>query len=358
MTRRAIAAAATAVALASVSVLATAIPANAATTIDNVTFYGSSDFGQESAGYPAGFDWFFGEVSGTEGSAEFTPFGIEFNGAADGKVQILNQDVETPATATELADILDDIDLASTSDDWTFQLPFFAEGASGFTTLRPGTTGSTFTAQAWITSQAIAATTTTPAYVAGASAPLADLAAALYGDAAPTLLAYGFFVNPGDEPIIQGINWDGAISSFTAVYTQTVGPTTISTGDLGDPAKGISLALTGAVPGFTGNSVYIRLRDSEGEDVFSDFTHFVAPDGTFSHTLVIPNVAPGNYVLTFDDNSYGYQFLHLGVQYDITVIAALAATGVDATVPAGIALGTLLGGSLLVFASRRRSERA
>src|SRR5690349_21302887 len=130
-------------ALVSSSVLLAAAPANAATTIDDTTFYAAADFGVEAGGYPAGVDWFFGDVSGADGSAAFTALGIEFNTGADGQVQILNQDVATPASAADLIAILDAVEVASTETAWTFQLPFFAEGSGGFTTLRPADQGVT-----------------------------------------------------------------------------------------------------------------------------------------------------------------------------------------------------------------------
>ena len=339
------------------SVLMTAGPASAATTIDNVTFYDATDFGVEGGGsYPGGVDWFFGEVSGTEGSAAFTSVGIEFNTGADGSVQILNQNVATPLDALELTDIVGNVDIVADSTDWTFQLPFFAEGpSSGFTTLRPVAQGSLDPSANWITSGAIAATGSTPAYSAGDQASLIDFAAALYGDAAPALLAYGFFVDPGDAPVIQAINWDGQISAFTPVYAPVVTPTTITTVDLADPAKGIALSFAGSLPG---TAVYIDLENAAGDSVYSDFGQFVAADGTFSTNLVIPNLAAGTYTLTFDDDGYAYFFLGLGQQWQITVTPALAATGFDATVPVGVALFTLLGGALAVFYARRQSARA
>jgi hypothetical protein len=343
--------------LVSASVLITAAPASAATTIENVTFYAAADIGQEVAStYPAN-DWFFGEVSGDVGSGSFTWQGLEFNGGADGKVQILNQDVETPASAAGLIDLIDSAAVRSTSpaagDDWTFQLPLFSQGGAGFTTLRPEAVNSTSTDGTWITSGAISDGVTT-LYNAGDSASLADLLNAVYADALPTVLAYGFFVNPGAEPVIHAVRWDGAISAFTPVFNPQVTPTTISTTDLVDPAKGLTVSFQGSLPGGVG---YVYVEDAEGNEVF--FTDDVEVSATGTLSLKInPNLPVGTYSVYVDDDAYAYSFLGLGTTTEITVVAALAATGVDVTIPAGIAIFTLLGGSLALLYARRRTARA
>jgi hypothetical protein len=344
-------------ALVSASVLITAAPASAATTIDNVTFYTAADFGQEGGGsYPAN-DWFFGEVSGAEGSASFTTQGLEFNTAADGKVQILNQNVATPATVDELIALVDDADIASDApepgDDWTFQLPLFAEGGAGFTTLRPATPNNIDVAVDWITSGAISDGVTT-FYNAGDSAPLEDLLDAVYAGAAPTVLAYGFFVDPGAQPIIHAVRWADAVSAFTPVYAPTVTPNPITNVDLANPAKGLKLSFAGSLPGDTG---YVQLSNADGDTVFENYDTPIAADGTFNFT-VVANLAPGTYYLEFDDDGYAYGFLGLGQTFEVTVVAALAATGVNATVPAGIAIFTLLGGALALVFARRQKARA
>lgn len=357
MNRRTIAAAATAVGLASASVLMTAAPATAATTIDNTTFYTEADFGVEGPTYPAGVDWFFADVSGVDGSADFTPLGIEFNTGVDGKVQILNQNVATPDSATDLYNLLDNaVSIASSGDDWTFQLPFFAEGDSVFTTLRPQDPNTVDPTGNWISSQNLPATGSTPAYNANTPYPLTDLLDSIYADAFPTLLAYGFHVEAGDQPIIHAINWNNTISAFTPVWQYSV-PTTITDVDFSTPGKGLALSFSGSLPG---NFAYVDLEDSDGNEVFYD-SEFgeVSPTGTYSGALVLPTKpAPGTYYLTFDDDGYAYGFLGMSQYIEITVVPALAATGVDATLPIGIAVTTLIGGALLVFAARRRSEQA
>ncbi len=364
MRRHKLAAALTTAALATSSVLITAAPASAATTIDNVTFYTAADFGQEAAStYPAN-DWFFGEVSGAVGSGTFTWQGLEFNGAADGKVQILNQNVSTPATAADLLGLIDNnVDVAWTSpaagDDWTFQLPMFTQGNTGFTTLRPAAPNTVD--GDWITSGAISDGGGV-VYAAGSTAPLGDLLDAVYDDVLPTLLGYGFFVNPGAQPVIHAVDWDGDISAFTPVFDPQVTPTTISTTDLVDPAKGLTVSFQGSLPdgatsfdGSLGDGVgYIFVSDANDDEVFFTDDVEVSPTGTLS-LKINPNLPVGTYSVYVDDDAYAYRFLGLGTTTEITVVAALAATGVDVTIPAGIAIFTLLGGALALFYARSRT---
>ena len=95
-------------ALVAATTLLGAAPASAETVIENVTFYGEADFGVEGDSYPADVDWFFGDVGGAEGTATFGPAGLSINDGSGpaGVVQILDQDVETPGTAEELAAIV------------------------------------------------------------------------------------------------------------------------------------------------------------------------------------------------------------------------------------------------------------
>src|SRR5690606_36379582 len=142
MKRSRISAIAVTAALAGSSLLLVASPATAATTIDDVTFYAESDFGIETGDdYPAGVDWFWGGVSGTEGPHAFTVGGLVLNEDLSGDVQILNQDVTTPDSAEDLLDILEEVVVYSTDAEWNFQLPFFAEPGDQFTTLHPSVLG-------------------------------------------------------------------------------------------------------------------------------------------------------------------------------------------------------------------------
>lgn len=354
-------AALTAATLAASGILLVGSPASAATTIDDVTFYNESDFGVESGGYPMGYDWFWGDVSGTEGPHAFTVGGLELNADLSGDVQLLNQNVTTPATADDMIDVLETVAVFSTGADWNFQLPFFAEGETGFTTLRPSVLGGVqdggwadvYTldlSSPWITSSVIYEPDgVTEAFAAGASAPLADLLAALYDGLDPVLLAYGFFIDDSVSATIQALWWDGAASAFTPVVTRTF-PSSISITDAS--TTGIPVSLAGALPGV---AVYLHLDYPDGTVAYEDYTTPFSADGTFATNIVLPADAPqGTYLLTLDDDDYVYGFLGiLPTEQPIEVTAAvLPATGADAGL-AGIAVLVLLGGVVVVLASRR-----
>lgn len=357
------AAAAVAIALAGSSVLLVAGPASAATTVEHVTFYGASDFGVEDGGYPAG-DWFYGDVALDDGVTEFTPSGLEVNtSGTPGQVQILNQNVGVqPATAAEMEGIIDDVEVYSADEDWTFQIPFFAEaGETGFTTLRPVDEGTAAVGGTWVTSQAIAATATTPAYAAGDTATLVDLLDALYGDDAPTLLAYGFFFDADDTDALQAIWWRGEASAFTPVYTRSASPNPITTTQF--TTTGLEISMTGVLPG---SSAYIELYDPNDVQVYYSTALNADENGVFTSSIVLSDVEVGTYNLILDDglgeDSYAYGFLSLfddddGVPIEIEVTApapTLPATGPAQTAGMlGVALFVLVGGAGLVVASRR-----
>lgn len=337
-----------------------AAPANAETTIDNVTFYGEADFGVESGGYPAGVDWFFGDVAGTDGAHTFDAWGLNFNTGAPGDIQILNQNVTTPATAADLLNVLGEVDVYSVDANWVFQLPLFAEpGSTQFTTLRPsvenGVSGlgpNTYNLDLtsdWITSQAFGT------YAAGDAAPLVDLLAEVYGGGAPTLLGYGFFVDDTVDATIEAIEWEGQISAFTPVVSRTF-PSTISITTAS--TTGIPISLTGALPTV---DIYLELDDPTNTRVYEDKDTPIGPDGTFATSIVLPASAPlGTYRLTFDDDSYAYGFL--GLMPDdqpIEVTAAiLPATGTEDAGLIAVGVLVLLGGATLVLVSRRLGRNA
>src|SRR5690606_18381922 len=64
--------------------------------------------------------------------------------AAGMQVQILDQGVSISSTSGGSADLRSAVmnsTVVSDTDEWTFQLPLFYNGESGFTTLRPSVTG-------------------------------------------------------------------------------------------------------------------------------------------------------------------------------------------------------------------------
>lgn len=353
MTFTKITAAALGATLVGVSTLALAVPAGAATSLGDTTFYGSSDFGAEGATYPAGFDWFFGSVVGS-GSAEFTSEGLLVNDSLAGKVQILNQNFGTTFTsAAEVTEFLEYTEVIASSPDWTFQLPLFADGATGFTTLRPNAPGVITDATEWITSQAIAGSP----YGAEASAPLADLLAAVYAGAAPDFLAYGLFWMPTQVTTVVGIETPVLSSVFIPQPVRTVSPNPISAVDLATPGKGLTLTGSGWLPN---SPVYLAIGTEDGP-VFLDTTTYTADaSGNVSATIVTDEVLPvGTYGLFFDDDAALYGLgalpqLQLEVVEATAAAPVLAATGSESAGVIAAAGGFLLIGGLVTLVAIRR----
>lgn len=357
-----------------------ASPASASTTVDDATFYGASDFGVESGGYPTGVDWFFGDVTGVEGAHAFSNTGLTLNSPATGDVQILNQNVTTPADAGDLNDLVGGAEVFAQNDNWTFQVAFFAEGTSStqFTTLRPATAGGGGMDydDTWITSRAFAT------YSAGDTAPFSDFADALYTGEAPTLLAYGVFVDSSQTTTINGIIWDGLGSSFGAVPTRTMAPNPITPEAFSTPGQGLTLSGTNWFPG---TAAYIYIYAADGTTVYHDTSSFIVDAGGNINVQVVLPTAPaaGNYYVTFDDDGFYYRTEVLqhyvtvpgdcdvqsetgcegegeseseGLLLSVAEAPALADTGAEAgPFVAGGILALLLGGALVVTTRRRRT---
>lgn len=357
-------------ALVSVTVFGVAVPASAETTVDDATFYGAIDFGVESGGYPAGNDWFFGDVSGVEGAHTFTNTGLMLNDPATGKVQILNQNVTTPANATELEFLVDDAEVYAQNGDWFFQLAFFAEGTSDteFTTLRPATAGDANLepTATWITSQGF------DTYSANDTDTLENFATALFNGEAPTLLAYGIFVDTSQTTTINGLYFDDQSSSFGLVPTRTISPNPITPEAFSTPGQGLTLSGTNWFPG---DAAYIYIYDEDGNTVYSDETSFIVDSsGKIEAQIVLPSAPDvGTYYVTFDDD--GFYFSSDVLDHYVPVPAGgdgdaegliltvaepapeLAATGAEPwPLLAGGILVLLLGGALMLTATRRRGS--
>jgi hypothetical protein len=338
-----------------------ATPAYAETAVGDAVFYGESDFGVEDGDYPAGVDWFFGDVSGVDGPTSFGPAGLVFNdgSAPTGNVQILNQDVATPETAEALQDIIEDAGVLADDDTWSFQLPFFAEPADGgFTTLRPaayGTLGGD-----WITSQAIAAVDPADAYAAGDTAPLADLLAALYAGGEPTLLGYGLFVDAGVTVTVTAVNFGETTSVFSPVPARTITPNPVSPQVFSTAGQGVTFTGTGWLPG---SRVYLSvgLDDDDSEPIIS-FTgdeYTADENGNVSITVVLPTLpANGTYEVYFDDDGVLYELGALP-SLSLTVAPQLAATGAEVN-PwlIGTAALLALGGAGALVYARRNAVKA
>jgi len=365
-------------ALVAASTALAAAPAYAEETIGEVTFYGSADFGQETGSYPAGVDWFYGDDSdGTgAGTATFGPSGLAINDGSgtDGIIQILNQNVTTPATDADLIALIDNVwvyeDSAADPGAWSFQLPLFAEGTGEFTTLRPATLGTASTGGSWITSQVIyAADNSTIAYAAGASDTLANLLDAIYNTTgnSPTILAYGLYFQSGQSPVIHAIYWDEMWSAFTPVPERTIAPGAEVT--VADTEEGITLSGSGWIPG---SEVYVSVYPCEEltEEELDEWLvahpmtttgdEVAGPDGTFEMTFSFdPGLEPGTYCYYLDDDAFLWEADVLGPLEFEVLPEELAATGADPMSGMLAAAGLLgLGALLLALLSLRRRSAA
>ena len=340
-------------ALVAASTALIAAPAYAEETVGDVTFYGAADFGQESSGYPAGVDWFFGDDSdGTgAGTATFTVNGLEINNGSgtDGIIQILNQNVTTPADAPAFVTWVETFsvyeDSAADPGAWSFQVPLFADGTSEFTTLRPSALGTADTSINWITSQAIigAGSVGTPDYPAGSAAALSDLLSAIYNNGSPTLLGYGLWFSDAQSPVIHAISMGEDISAFTPVPERSIAPGAEVTS--AETESGITVSGSGWLPG---SDTYFSVwpcvdgdTDAEptdemmdefethvltviGEDLYADAGGNVSVTFSFE-----PGLEPGFYCYVFDDDAFLWSNGVLPALSFEVLPEELAATGAD-----------------------------
>lgn len=335
-----------------------ATPASAATTIGDGTFYDASDFGVEGTSYPAGVDWFFGDVTGTEGPHSFGIEGLQLNGDQSGNVQILNQNVGTqPTSAADLIDIVENFWIDSDDDTkWALQLAFFGEGASSsqFTTLYPNDLGNLSgpaAASTWYTTGALGS------YGAGTTATLQELADELFVDEAPTMLAYGAYVVNTNTAVIRHVEWRGEVSLFVPMPTRAISTTSITPADAS--TTGFTLTGTNWRPG---SDVYVWIDDPDGNGVFNSMTTVADSSGNVSFAVVLPApVELGAYEVTFDDDGYFFGLDVMSSPFTtLNVVAAqLAETGASESGPyfAGAAgILAILGLSAIVV-SRRRMQK-
>jgi len=180
--------------------------------------------GVEGESYPAG-TWFLGNPVGDPLSQDATGLTIP------GQNQLLYGQTTSVASAEAFTTLIGGASFEA-SGTATFQVPvYFSPDASDegnakqFTTLRPETPGTPLTTTNWISSYnlpQLGLTKNTPV-------PFATIAAA-FDDADavdPEILAFGVFVNPGDEAVLESVTWSGATWTFaTPVVTAEV-PTPI-----------------------------------------------------------------------------------------------------------------------------------
>lgn len=346
-----------AVALAMGAALATAAPATAATTAGDVTWYGLSDFGTESGGYPTGYDWFWGDTTVGASTSGFTANGLNITTNAGEAIQILNQNVPQPGDAAAFVDFIEGIGVYYfAGSTWSFQVPVFGEPsgvfpANEFTTLRPATdTVDPADAALWVTSRAFGA------YAAGDTDSLANFAAALYAGEAPELLAVGLWVGEGWSADIIGLAIDGHLSAFTPPVTRTITPNPV------DPTaattSGIRFQGSGWIPG---TEVYISIHtcsdEEEGMQLFFDNETVAAPDGTVDFTAILAELpAEGVYCVYFDDDDLLYEF-DGQPGLELTIKKVLPPTGLEVTTPIAAGIAFLVLGGLALAVTRRVERR-
>lgn len=345
-----------AIALVATSTLFVVSPASA-----DDFFYDQDDFGQElPGGYPVGFDWFYGDQPiNPIGDLDWTPAGIEINNGTNpsGAVQILNQNVSTPA-ALGLALLVDVVDVIDESGQWTFQLPLFANPAVGpqaFTTLRPQTEGigGVISTGTWITSQPIPTNAGGVAYAANDTATLVQFEAALNALDSYELLAFGLNFTAADTDTIHAISWESDWNVFTPQPTGSVTPVSLSVADFTNASKGVTATVSGFLPG---ESTFWWLGLPDGDYQPIDIA-FADVDGVATMTYVAPaGAVVGEYSLWVDSPYLSRldEFTFVESFFDVTA-NVLAATGVDAA-GAGMVAGILLITGLGVMVVRRRAD--
>ena len=314
----------------------------------------AADFVEETA-FPSYPDqWFLGDVTGGHGDISSTPAGLELDATSD-DVQILNAD--TPATGLLGLVAGADIRASGSSADLPylkFQIPVFGDPTSTtnkvFTTLYPaiaGPAGLDATAQ-WITSGAIPATGSTPAYAPSSSATLVDFEAALAAINPTTgyeVLAFGAFIAAGHTVTVSSITWAGNTHWFLPAPTATVTPASLTVDEMGE--TGVTGVFTGFIPGESVTASFANA--SSGGALPGAYT--ADSNGVVTVTYSVASLTPGAYFLgAFGDDSGA------SVLGTLTITAnALAATGAEMT-PAVIAGSVLLlaGAGFSIIALRRR----
>lgn len=317
----------------------------------------AADFVEETAfpSYPA--QWFLGDVTGGHGDISSTPAGLELDATSDA-VQILNAD--TPSTG--LLGLVAGADIRATGSSadllqLKFQIPVFGDPTSTtdkvFTTLYPaiaGPAGLDATAQ-WITSGAIPATGSTPAYAPSSAATLVDFEEALAAINPTTgyeVLAFGAFIAAGHAVAVSSISWAGNTHWFLPAPTAEVTPASLSVDEMGE--TGITGVFTGFVPG---ESVTASFATAGSGDVLPD-SYTADGNGVVTVTYSAASLAPGAYSLGASGDDSGVSAFGA-----LTVTAnVLAAAGVE-MVPAMIAGGALLlaGAGFTIVARRRKATR-
>lgn len=303
--------------------VALAAPAHAATIeVD------ASSIPAESNPYAAG--WFAGSVAGGTGSAAQSAAGLAIVGGATG-YQLLNGAPangvgNTTAAASNLA-------VSTVGGDAFYQISVFAEPGEadpGFTTLRPVDAHNL--GGDWVNSRAFSATAPV---AAGTAAPLSTHLGLLDELVPAEVLAFGVFVNGGDNVTLRSISWNGDAYLFNDAALQ-FSATSVPFSST-DP---VVMTVSGFAPG---DEIDLFLNAPAGSGLLA--TVFANADGIVTHTFAAGG-AIGTYTVTatsqIDVREVSGSF---AIVADVAVgaPAALPPTGADAR-------GSIIAGSALLFA--------
>ncbi|MBG6106521.1 hypothetical protein [Frigoribacterium sp. CG_9.8] len=287
---------------------AAAMPTLTPTPTPTTNYVKAADFGTEASPYAR--NWFKGNATPATTVSD-SASGLVVTG------QILNGNTPTSG----LVGLVTDADLRVESGNAYFQVPVFAAGTDGFTTLRPEVAGQPSVSGTWITSQAIAAADAPngngTAYDAGDSATLTAFAAALGEDV--SILAYGAFVNPGTSATISSMTWNGVTSVFTPESTATASATSVTLSEFTTGA-GVTVTITGFIPGESVQPGYGtgESGNSYGDPIVAD------ENGAVTVKFVLPNATLGTYTLTANSDARSGARVEVTVVADGTAIAAPA----------------------------------
>lgn len=299
--------------------------------------------GDEGSSYPEG--WFTGTITipAEEGTADFTPYGLEVTG----KKQILNG---TPV-ATGLTQLANNTFTGSDNNDWYFQIPVFGDTANqtDFTTLRPQNQGYQNSATLWVTSGAIRNSDDTGnAFAAGAVATLEAFEDAFDAQtfAAYEILAYGYFFDNGADDTLFYSEYGSDTYYFVPEPTLTITPSPVGLDAFKTAGKGITISGTGAYPL---SEVYFDLYAPTGPGVNVGPAD-VDAEGNFSITYVAPATA---VVGTYTVDAFNPEYWEQSVTFQ--VVPTLAATGSEVSPALFIGATSLLlaGAVLMILRSRK-----
>ncbi|KRC59387.1 hypothetical protein ASE14_16800 [Agromyces sp. Root81] len=354
--------------------LAGAVPAQAAEVEPTeIAYVGAADIRPDETSYVGWHDGASGgSFADSDGDLELGRLEIT------GKVQILNG-FDAAADNGDLRELID-AGIWWNSFNAYFQIPLFFDDAAGdqqFTTLRPASTSTDQVAlgDEWTTSRAIPG-----AYDANATDSLENILTAIENssaadDADVVLLGYGVFVDAGVSGRLHHIKWGSTITRFTpAPVEQPIGEAPfrdsaaleayLGDGDPNTPvdAGTFTQGTPGEIPVDTATRLGLQFFDVHAYSTPIAVGVFQADaSGDVTVALTVETLAalpPGQHTLTLVPQTSSDRTL-IAVTFTVvaapttTTGAALAETGLDATLP-------LVGGALLlaagaVLVTRRRA---